>query len=131
MSAIVLLAKARIGELTAEMAKVPAGDARVGRSPESRSGTQVTKRDALAAEGLSRKDAAECEKIAALVPRLFLRIALDRRSLRRFRPAWLREALHHRQLLLVALLRRLLCSHAHAAYAPRPAAATVDGRACV
>ena len=56
-AAIVLLAKARVGELTIEMVKVPDGQR---RGSEFRSGTQ--KSAALSAEGLSRKEAAECEK---------------------------------------------------------------------
>jgi hypothetical protein len=57
-------AVARIGELTREMPRAPAGNARV--APKSPTGTQAHKREALAAEGLSRKDAAECEKIAPI-----------------------------------------------------------------
>ena len=60
--AIVLLAKARIGELTREMPKAPpVSGKRAATVPIGN-----TKRDALAAEGLSRKNAAECEKIADL-----------------------------------------------------------------
>ena len=70
-AAIVLLAKARIGELTAEVkATRPAEVARSGghaKAASFRPGTQQTRTERLAAEGLSRKDAAECEKIAAPV----------------------------------------------------------------
>ncbi len=59
-SKIVLLAKARVGELTAEM---PKGKARPGSRKEPGS---APKRESLEAEGLSRKEAADCEKIAAL-----------------------------------------------------------------
>ena len=60
-AAIVLLAKARIGELTREMTKVtPQVSGRAGGKGSSRA-EQPSKSAALAAEGLSRKDAAECE----------------------------------------------------------------------
>jgi hypothetical protein len=61
-SAIVLLAKARIGELTAEVKALPPTERRTSLPAETKS----TRTDRLAAEGLSRKDAGECEKIAAL-----------------------------------------------------------------
>jgi hypothetical protein len=54
--AIVLLAKARIGELTAELAKAQHGGK--GGGSKVPDGNSRPKRDALAAEGLSRKDAA-------------------------------------------------------------------------
>jgi hypothetical protein len=54
-AAIVLLAKARIGELTREMPKAKAGRAG-GPNPVVPSGNKTS---ALAAEGLSRKDAAD------------------------------------------------------------------------
>lgn len=57
-SAIVLLAKARVGELTREM---PQADR--GGKPD-RGASNSSKSGQLTAEGLSRKDAAECEKIA-------------------------------------------------------------------
>ncbi len=62
-AAIVLLAKARIGELTAEMQRVKPGGKGGGSNVPA---GNVRRTDALAAEGLSRKDAAECEKIASL-----------------------------------------------------------------
>lgn len=58
---IVLLADARIGELTREFKGAPG--ARRDLVPV---GNKVARTDALAEEGLSRKQAAECEKIAAL-----------------------------------------------------------------
>jgi hypothetical protein len=63
-AAIVLLAKARIGELTGEMAKDTRHEAgtRTGSS-RTEQPTRPTKSAALAAEGLTRKDACECEKI--------------------------------------------------------------------
>lgn len=65
-AAIVLLAKARIGELTAQVKATP-NDGRRGNQHEARSRPErATRTDRLAAEGLSRKDAAECEKIAEL-----------------------------------------------------------------
>lgn len=62
--AIVLFAQARIGELTREMEKAPHPKG-AGRGKWSvPSGNSPKKSAALAAEGLSRKQAAECEKIA-------------------------------------------------------------------
>lgn len=60
-SAIVLLSKARIGELTMALEKVPPGKR---RGSEFLLGTQ--KSAALEADGLTRKEAAECERIADL-----------------------------------------------------------------
>ena len=61
-SAIVLLAKARVGELTAALTK-----ANAGRHGKIASRVEViSKKSALAADGLSEKEAAECEKIASL-----------------------------------------------------------------
>ena len=57
---IVLLAKARIGELTSELAQAP------NEGGPKRKSSSVKKHDSLAAEGLSRKDAAECEAIRRL-----------------------------------------------------------------
>jgi len=69
-AAIVLLAKARIGELTREMKAVPAGERGGGRKSDeiarSRPEQAIQRTERLAAEGLTRKDAAECEKIADL-----------------------------------------------------------------
>jgi N6-adenosine-specific RNA methylase IME4 len=59
-AAIVLLAKARIGDLTAA---IPKGQPKPGSRAEPGS---APKREALEAEGISRKEAAECEKIAGL-----------------------------------------------------------------
>ena len=58
-SAIVLLAKARVGELTAALPKLTKAEAGSRRE-------LATKNDSLEAEGISRKEAAECEKIASL-----------------------------------------------------------------
>lgn len=70
-AAIVLLAKARIGELTKEIPIVSpkekasaGGHAKAGHVLSS--DREQSKSERLASEGLSRKDAAECEKIAAL-----------------------------------------------------------------
>lgn len=60
--AIVLFAKARIGELTKELDKAERARNDL-RSAEER---RATKTGALEAEGLSRKQAAECEKIAVV-----------------------------------------------------------------
>ena len=57
--AIVLFAKARIGELTAELPK----------STKAQAGSRTKlapKRDALDSEGISRKEAAECERLAEM-----------------------------------------------------------------
>jgi transposase len=60
--AIILLAKARIGELTAGMQKAkPSGAGKGHGSVPSRN---TPKRKALESEGLTRKDAAECENEA-------------------------------------------------------------------
>lgn len=65
-AAIVLLAKARVGELTRETAPpVPNDGSRNGHVPVGNV-TKPKRTDALAAQGLSRKDAAECEKLADL-----------------------------------------------------------------
>lgn len=65
---IVLLAKARGGELTAEMVKAPPPKDFGGKRAVSsaREQTAATKSAALAAEGLTRKDASEYERLAAL-----------------------------------------------------------------
>ncbi len=64
--AIVLLAKARIGELTAAIEKAPAIGKRAGRGRIVSSAREQTKSAQLEAEGISRKEAAECERIAEL-----------------------------------------------------------------
>jgi hypothetical protein len=58
----VLLAKARIGELTKALPREKAG--REGKSVPGRN--RLPKHEALAADGISRKEAAECERIADL-----------------------------------------------------------------
>jgi N6-adenosine-specific RNA methylase IME4 len=64
-AAIVLLAKARVGELTAAMVRADVSrNAKKNEVPGRNSVS--TKQAQLAAEGMTRKDAAECEKIAAL-----------------------------------------------------------------
>jgi N6-adenosine-specific RNA methylase IME4 len=63
--AIVLMAKARIGELTAEVKATPPAE-KGKRARGVRSGAERTRTERLAADNLSRKNAAECEKIALL-----------------------------------------------------------------
>jgi hypothetical protein len=64
---VILMADARIGELTREMQKTaPEEKGRRAHAVGSRPEPTPTKRDALAAEGISRKQAAQCEKIAAV-----------------------------------------------------------------
>lgn len=57
---IILLADARVGELTREIEKAPRG----GKPERGKSNT--SKREVLLADGVSEKQAAQCEKIAAL-----------------------------------------------------------------
>lgn len=67
-AAIVLLAKARVGELTVEAKAVaPKDRGAAGRGKKFVPvGNELTRTARLEAEGLSRKEAAECEKIADL-----------------------------------------------------------------
>jgi hypothetical protein len=63
---MIFMADARIGELTREMAKAPRGGDGGTKSSRTEQMEAPAKRDALAAEGISRKQAAQCEKIAEL-----------------------------------------------------------------
>jgi N6-adenosine-specific RNA methylase IME4 len=65
-AAIVLLAKARVGELTAELPKAKAEHGGAGGGSRAVPVGNTSKSAALEAEGVSRKEAAECEKLAAL-----------------------------------------------------------------
>jgi hypothetical protein len=65
-SAIVLLAKARIGELTAAIEKSRTVGAGRGKGVTRVPSGNKSKTEQLEAEGISRKEAAECERIAAL-----------------------------------------------------------------
>jgi len=64
-AAIVLLAKARVGELTAAIPQAPHARG-AGRGIWSVPSGNSPKKDRLEAEGLTRKEAAECEKISSL-----------------------------------------------------------------
>lgn len=66
---IVLLADARIGELTRELPKAPTpkdGAAGPGRGKTSLASRPVSKTERLAQEGITKQQAAECERIADL-----------------------------------------------------------------
>ena len=65
-AAIVLLAKARVGELTAALPKTAPSEKGERSAKNVGSRPEQTKSGRLEAEGLSRKEAAECEKISSL-----------------------------------------------------------------